>query len=78
MHMATAIQTPVLAIFGSTVKELGFFPYLAEARIIENSGLSCRPCSHIGRHYCPKKHFKCMEEVTPEKVYAELEKFSLN
>ena len=77
MHMATAVQTPVLAIFGSTVKELGFFPYRAEARIIENSGLSCRPCSHIGRHYCPKKHFKCMEEISPENVYAELEKFSL-
>lgn len=72
MHMATAVQTPVLAIFGSTVKELGFFPYRSESVVIENSQLSCRPCSHIGRKKCPRGHFKCMEEITPEQVYAGL------
>jgi len=77
MHMATAVQTPIIAIFGSTVKELGFFPFRAESRIIENSGLSCRPCSHIGRNYCPRDHFKCMEEITPERVYEEMKKFLL-
>jgi len=76
MHMATAVKTPVLAIFGSTVKELGFFPYRAESRVVENSGLSCRPCSHIGRNTCPKNHFKCMMEITPEDVYTEMENFS--
>ncbi len=75
MHMATAVQTPVLAIFGSTVKELGFFPYRAESVVIENSELSCRPCSHIGRKKCPRGHFKCMEEITPEQVYAGLKQF---
>jgi len=75
MHMATAVRTPVLAIFGSTVKELGFFPYRAESVVIENSDLSCRPCSHIGRHKCPKGHFKCMEDITPEQVYDELKRF---
>ncbi len=72
MHMATAVQTPVLAIFGSSVKELGFFPYRSESVVIENSGLSCRPCSHIGRKKCPRGHFKCMEEITPEQVYSGL------
>jgi heptosyltransferase-2 len=75
MHMATAVQTPVLAIFGSTVKELGFFPYRADSVVIENSDLSCRPCSHIGRHKCPKDHFKCMEDISVEQVYAELAQF---
>jgi heptosyltransferase-2 len=75
MHMATAVQTPVLAIFGSTVRELGFFPYRSKSRITENSEISCRPCSHIGRHKCPKNHFKCMEDISSEKVYKELEQF---
>ena len=75
MHMATAVNTPVLAIFGSTVKELGFFPYRAKAMVIENSDLSCRPCSHIGRNTCPKGHFKCMNEISPEQVYAGLRQF---
>jgi len=75
MHMATAVNTPVLAIFGSTVKELGFFPYRAKSMVIENSDLSCRPCSHIGRNTCPKGHFKCMNEISPEQVYAGLRQF---
>jgi len=75
MHMATAVDTPVLAVFGSTVRELGFFPYRAKSMVIENSNLSCRPCSHIGRNNCPKNHFRCMEEIAPEEVYAELLKF---
>jgi heptosyltransferase-2 len=75
MHMATAVQTPVLAIFGSTVRELGFFPYRSESQVIENSSLLCRPCSHIGRHKCPKGHFKCMEDISVKQVYKELEQF---
>ena len=72
MHMATAVKTPVLAIFGSTVKEFGFFPYRSKSIVVENVGLKCRPCSHIGRHDCPKDHFKCMREITPDIV---MEKF---
>jgi len=75
MHMATAVNTPVVAIFGSTVRELGFFPYRAKSKVIENLDLSCRPCSHIGRKTCPKDHFRCMEEIKPEQVYTELKQF---
>ncbi len=69
MHMATAVKTPVLAIFGSTVKEFGFFPYRGRHMVLENRNLKCRPCSHIGRHSCPKGHFKCMKEIKPETAY---------
>ena len=75
MHMATAVKTPVVAIFGSTVKELGFFPYRAKSMVVENSKLSCRPCSHIGKNKCPRNHFKCMEEITPERVFSGLKQF---
>jgi heptosyltransferase-2 len=41
----------------------------ARNSVLEVNGLKCRPCSHIGRSYCPKGHFKCMREITPENVY---------
>ncbi len=65
MHVAAAVKVPVIAFFGSTVKEFGFFPYNAKNVIVENNDLSCRPCTHIGKSHCPKKHFKCMMELTP-------------
>ena len=69
MHMATAVNTPVVAIYGSTVRELGFFPFRAESQVIENNKVKCRPCSHIGKKHCPKKHFKCMRDIQPEHVF---------
>ncbi len=65
MHVGCALKIPVLAIFGSTVEEFGFVPYKNRSIVLGNDGLSCRPCTHIGRDSCPKKHFKCMMEVTP-------------
>ncbi len=73
MHLATAVNTPVLAIFGSTVKELGFFPFRSEHKICENENLWCRPCSHIGRNFCPLFHFKCMKDIKPQAVFNQLE-----
>ncbi len=72
MHTACASDIPVAAIFGSTVKEFGFFPYNATSLVLENKSLSCRPCSHIGRNRCPLKHFKCMKDITPDFVYVKL------
>ena len=82
MHTACAMQVPVLALFGSTVREFGFTPYNNRnfkpeayqplAEILENKTLSCRPCTHIGRESCPKKHFKCMLELTPEVAFNKL------
>ncbi|HUI29320.1 MAG TPA: glycosyltransferase family 9 protein [Candidatus Acidoferrales bacterium] len=69
MHAANALGKKIVAIFGSSVKELGFFPYGVETKIMEVSGLSCRPCSHIGKESCPKKHFRCMLGTTPQMVY---------
>lgn len=68
MHGGLAVDVPVVAIFGSTVKELGFFPYKGENLILENNSLSCRPCSHIGLDKCPKQHFNCMNEILPNHV----------
>lgn len=78
MHMATAVKVPVLGIFGSTVKEFGFFPYRSKARIVEIRDLKCRPCSHIGRNNCPKVHFKCMNDISSDMVVENFEKLLIN
>jgi heptosyltransferase-2 len=72
MHAACAMKIPVLVFFGSTVHEFGFTPFRNKNLILENNTLTCRPCSHIGREYCPKKHFKCMLEVTPGLAFNKL------
>lgn len=76
MHTASAVGAPVIALFGSSVKEFGFTPYNVENIILENDSLKCRPCSHIGRGSCPKNHFKCMKEITPQLVYNNIQKFT--
>jgi heptosyltransferase-2 len=75
MHTAASVNVPVVAIFGSTVKEFGFAPYGVQNLILENNSLFCRPCSHIGKSNCPKKHFKCMKDVTPHNVLNHLLNF---
>jgi len=69
MHVAEAVGTPLVAIFGSTTRELGFFPHLKTSRVVENLELSCRPCSHLGYAQCPRGHFRCMREITPAEVW---------
>ncbi|MGE4318378.1 MAG: lipopolysaccharide heptosyltransferase II [Deferribacterales bacterium] len=68
MHIAVAAGVRCVAIFGPTVKNLGFTPYDEESRVAEVEGLSCRPCGLHGHKKCPKKHFKCMLEISSEDV----------
>jgi heptosyltransferase-2 len=75
MHTASSAGTKVIAIFGSTVKEFGFTPYNCPNLILENNSLTCRPCSHIGKDHCPKKHFECMQLIKPDFVFNEVISF---
>ena len=67
MHVGAARQIPTIALFGSTVPELGFGPFGVQHTIVQHD-VACRPCSHIGRARCPKGHFLCMEGITTEQV----------
>jgi lipopolysaccharide heptosyltransferase II len=72
MHLACAVKVPVIAFFGSTVKEFGFFPYKAKSIELDVENLPCRPCTHIGRKSCPLIHFKCMKDVRPDLAFNSL------
>lgn len=73
MHIAAARKVPVIAIFGSTVKEFGFIPYQTKFKIIEKE-LPCRPCTHIGREECPKYHFNCMNLIEVDEIISSIYK----
>lgn len=67
MHLAWAQHVPVTAIFGPTVRALGFFPR-GESTVMETD-LPCRPCGLHGHKSCPQKHFRCMKDIDPESVW---------
>ncbi len=56
------------------------YPYLPQnpalSIIIENKTLNCRPCSKIGFDRCPKKHFKCMNDLNAALIADSLEQLN--
>lgn len=69
-HLASAMNTPTLAIFGPTVPEFGFGPLADRSRILGRTGLECRPCDRHGPQKCPLGHWRCMREISPDDVAA--------
>jgi lipopolysaccharide heptosyltransferase II len=67
-HLASAMGTPTLAIFGPTVPEFGFGPLAERRAIAGHSTLSCRPCHRHGPQRCPLGHWRCMRELTPDYI----------
>lgn len=72
MHIAAALAIKTVSVWGNTVPDFGMYPYFPNKpklfKIVENNNLSCRPCSKIGYDKCPKKHFKCMEDINVDEV----------
>ena len=69
MHMAAAVGTPVVAIFGATVPAFGFGPSGPLDVVVETQGLKCRPCATHGGEKCPIKTFDCMNDISYERVF---------
>ena len=72
LHMANAMGTDVIAIFGATVPDFGFFPYGENDVIVETNGLACRPCSIHGGNKCPIGTFECMMRIREEDIAEEV------
>ena len=68
MHIASALKKKIISIWGNTVPEFGMYPYQTDFSILENKDLKCRPCSKIGYEKCPQGHFKCMRDISFEKI----------
>ena len=67
-HIASAVGTPVVSIFGSTVPELGYAAHGPHTRVVEHPSLECRPCGRHGAQRCPLGHFRCMGDLRAEWV----------
>lgn len=67
MHVANAVGTPAVALFGPTVPEFGFRPF-DERSVTISVDLPCRPCSLHGTATCPLKHHRCMKEIEVSRV----------
>jgi len=67
-HLASAMGTPTLTIFGPTVPEFGFGPIAERHAVAGHASLSCRPCDRHGPQRCPLGHWRCMRELTPDYV----------
>jgi heptosyltransferase-2 len=68
LHLASAMGTPTVAIFGPTVPEFGFGPLAPAKAVLGHESLACRPCDRHGPRRCPLKHFRCMRELSVEGV----------
>ncbi|MEW5901717.1 MAG: glycosyltransferase family 9 protein [Acidobacteriota bacterium] len=67
MHLAIALKKPIIALFGSTCpQEIDLYGRGAKIFV----GSDCAPCF---KQTCPDA--KCMKEIAPERVLAEIRKF---
>lgn len=67
MHIAVACHVPTVAIFCATTPALGFYPYTANAIVVEKK-LDCRPCGAHGGRRCPLGTEDCIRLISPDRV----------
>lgn len=67
MHVAAALETPTVAIFGST-DHVATGPFSKKSVVIRKE-MDCSPCL---QSQCPLKHLNCLEEISSQEVYAEV------
>ena len=73
MHLASAMNAPVTAIYCSTVTSFGFGPLSDRSFIVETGeALKCRPCGLHGFRSCPEGHFLCATTIDTQKLLLNL------
>jgi heptosyltransferase-2 len=69
-HLASAMGTPTVTVFGPTVPAFGFGPLAPDSVSVGLDALACRPCDRHGPRKCPLGHWRCMREVAARDVAA--------
>ncbi len=69
VHLASAVNAPMAAVYCSTIPEFGFTPLSSVSFSFEtNEKLDCRPCGIHGHKDCPKKHFNCAQTIDAKQI----------
>jgi len=69
LHLASAVNAPVTAIFCSTVPEFGFGPLSDDSCVVQTDEiLPCKPCGLHGLAQCPERHFRCALSISLNKL----------
>jgi heptosyltransferase-2 len=72
VHLASAVGTATVEIYGPTAPLFGFAARASWSRVVEPDPLPCRPCHHHGPAVCPLVHHKCMRDTPIGRVLAEV------
>lgn len=67
-HLASAVDTPTITIFGPTVPTFGFGPLARQSSTMGIETLACRPCDRHGPRRCPLGHWRCMRDLAAAEV----------
>jgi heptosyltransferase-2 len=76
LHICSALNTPTVAIFCSTIPAFGFGPLAERHKIIQvKEKLACRPCGDHGKKSCPEVHFNCANSIDVQEMFQAYQTF---
>jgi heptosyltransferase-2 len=68
-HLAAAVGSPLVVLFGPTHEAFGFAPRGERVRVVSRS-LACRPCTVHGGVRCRRGWRACLDDIAPAEVLA--------